>query len=141
VTVVTPSYNQGPFIEETLLSVKHQDYANIEHLVIDGGSTDETLGILRRYEATYPLRWISEPDRGQADALNKGFRRAQGEMIGWLNSDFYGAAGVLTPEILARREAACHKPLSSNESHEKRVFVFLFCHYHIQSSGSTCPMS
>jgi glycosyltransferase involved in cell wall biosynthesis len=76
--------NQGDFIEETIQSVLHQDYPHIEHIVVDGGSTDATLGILRRYPH---LRWISEPDRGQAHALNKGFALAKGEIFGWLNSD------------------------------------------------------
>ena len=87
VSIVTPSYNQGGFIEETILSVKNQDYPNIEHIVVDGGSTDNTLEILRKYENEYNLRWISEPDEGQSDAVNKGFRMANGEIIGWLNSD------------------------------------------------------
>ncbi|MEM3433524.1 MAG: glycosyltransferase family 2 protein [Candidatus Methanomethyliaceae archaeon] len=87
VSIITPSLNQGRFIRETLLSVKSQDYPYIEHIVIDGGSTDDTLMILKRYEGTYNLRWISEPDEGHSDALNKGFRMAQGEIIGWLNSD------------------------------------------------------
>ncbi|HDM78303.1 MAG TPA: glycosyltransferase, partial [Deltaproteobacteria bacterium] len=87
VSVVTPSYNQGHFIEENILSVKSQDYPNIEHIVIDGGSTDGTVKILKQYEETYNLRWISEPDEGHADAVNKGFAMAKGEIIGWLNSD------------------------------------------------------
>lgn len=87
VSIVTPSFNQGRFIEETILSVKNQNYPHIEHLIIDGGSTDETLDVIRRYEGTYNLRWVSEPDEGQADALNKGFRLARGEVLGWLNAD------------------------------------------------------
>ena len=87
VSIVTPSYNQGRFIEDTLLSVKNQDYQKIEHIVIDGGSTDNTLEILRKYENEYNLRWISEPDEGQSDAINKGFEMAKGVIIGWLNSD------------------------------------------------------
>jgi len=87
VSIVTPSYNQGRFIEDTILSVKNQDYPNIEHIVVDGGSTDNTLDILKKYEGTYNMRWISEPDEGQSDAVNKGFRMAKGEIIGWLNSD------------------------------------------------------
>jgi glycosyltransferase involved in cell wall biosynthesis len=87
VSVITPSYNQGRFIEDTLLSVKNQDYPNVEHIVIDGGSTDNTLEILRKHANKYNLTWISEPDNGQSDAINKGFTRSTGEIIGWLNSD------------------------------------------------------
>lgn len=84
VSVVTPSYNSSRFIRETIESVLLQKYPAIEHIVIDGGSTDGTLDILREYSH---LTWISEPDRGQSDALNKGFRQAKGEIIGWLNAD------------------------------------------------------
>ena len=87
VSIITPSYNQGNFIEETILSTKNQDYPNIEHIIIDGGSTDKTLDIIKKYEGTYNIRWISEKDEGQADAVNKGFNIARGEIIGWLNSD------------------------------------------------------
>lgn len=87
VSVVTPSYNQGRFIEDTLRSVAGQDYPHVEHIVVDGGSTDETTDILRRHEDRYNLRWTSGPDRNRCHALNMGFRRTQGEIVGWLNSD------------------------------------------------------
>jgi glycosyltransferase involved in cell wall biosynthesis len=87
VSIITPSYNQGQFIEETILSVKNQTYPYIEHLVMDGGSRDDTLSILCRYEGAYNMRWVSEPDQGQADAINKGFQLAQGNILCWLNSD------------------------------------------------------
>jgi glycosyltransferase involved in cell wall biosynthesis len=87
ISIVTPSYNQGSFIEDTILSVKNQDYPNIEHIIIDAGSTDNTIGILKKYEGTYNMKWISEPDRGQSDAINKGVKMAHGDIIGWLNSD------------------------------------------------------
>ena len=84
VSVITPSLNQGSFVEQTIMSVKDQDYPELEHIVIDGGSTDSTPEILKRNEH---LIWVSEPDQGQADAVNKGFRLARGEILGWLNSD------------------------------------------------------
>lgn len=84
VSVVTPSLNRGAFIEETILSVKAQSYPQIEHIVIDGGSTDGTLDILRRYKH---LTWVSEPDKGAADAVNKGWRMARGEVVAILPAD------------------------------------------------------
>jgi glycosyltransferase involved in cell wall biosynthesis len=87
VSVITPSFNQGEFIEDTLGSTMNQDYPHIEHLVLDGGSTDNTVTILREYETKYNLRWLSEADEGQSDAINKGFRMAKGEIVYWLNSD------------------------------------------------------
>jgi len=87
VSIVTPSYNQAQFIEDTILSVKNQGYPNIEHIIVDGKSTDKTLEILKKHEGTYNMYWISEPDNGQADAINKGFSMVKGEIVGWLNSD------------------------------------------------------
>jgi len=85
VSVVTPSYNKGRFIHETILSITNQSYPNVEHIVIDGGSTDETLAILRKYSDN--ITWISEPDQGQSDAINKGWRMAKGEILAYLNGD------------------------------------------------------
>jgi len=85
VSIITPSYNSGRFLEDALRSILAQDYPHIEHLVIDGGSTDDTLQILKRYQNR--ITWMSKPDEGQADALNKGFKLARGEVLGWLNAD------------------------------------------------------
>jgi glycosyltransferase involved in cell wall biosynthesis len=92
VSIITPSFNQAAYIEDTILSVLRQNYADIEHIVIDGGSNDGTIEILRKYPH---LVWISEPDRGQADALNKGLAMARGEIIGWINSDDFYEDAIL----------------------------------------------
>jgi len=84
VSVVTPSLNQAQYLREAIESVRAQTYPHIEHIVVDGGSTDGTLDILAGYDG---LRWVSEPDRGQSHGLNKGFSMAAGEIFGWLNAD------------------------------------------------------
>ena len=84
ISIVTVSLNQCEFIKDNLDSVVNQDYSEIEHIVVDGGSTDGTVELLKQYS---DLNWVSEPDKGQSDALNKGFKRATGEIIGWINSD------------------------------------------------------
>ncbi len=85
-SIVTPSFNQAHFLEETILSVLNQRYPNLEYIVIDGGSTDNTVEIVRKYEE-HIAYWVSEKDRGQVDALNKGFARATGDILAFINSD------------------------------------------------------
>jgi glycosyltransferase involved in cell wall biosynthesis len=86
VSIITPSYNQGDFIEETILSVLNQTYKNIEYIIIDGGSNDNSVDVIKKYQSKLTY-WVSEKDEGQADAINKGFKKASGEYLCWINSD------------------------------------------------------
>jgi glycosyltransferase involved in cell wall biosynthesis len=86
VSIVTPSFNQGRFIEETIRSVLLQGYPNLEYIIIDGGSSDNSTKIIEKY-GPWLSYWVSEPDRNQSNAINKGFERASGDIFGWLNSD------------------------------------------------------
>ncbi len=98
ITVVTPSYNQGKFLEQTICSVLGQLYPNLEYFVMDGGSTDDSVEIIKRYESSL-AGWVSEKDRGQSSALNKGFARATGEILCWLNSDDFLLPGALREAV------------------------------------------
>ena len=102
VSIVTPSLDQGRYVREAIESVRAQTYSPIEHIVVDGGSTDGTLEILGEYEE---LRWVSEPDGGQSHALNKGFALATGEILGWLNADDAYEPGAVAAAVEALRSA------------------------------------
>jgi len=100
VSIVTPSFNQALYLEQTLRSVLEQDYPAIEYFVMDGGSTDGSVEIIQQY-AHRLAGWVSEPDRGQADAINKGFSRARGEIVAWLNSDDLYLPGAVRAAVEA----------------------------------------
>ncbi len=94
ISIITPSFNQGTYIEQTILSIIGQGYPNLEYIIIDGGSTDNTVDIIKKYEQHISY-WESKPDKGQSDALNKGLSKCTGEIFNWLNSDDYLEPGAL----------------------------------------------
>lgn len=95
ISIITPSYNQGRYIEQTILSVLNQNYPNLEYIIIDGGSTDETVDIIKKY-ASHITYWVSEKDQGQTEALNKGFAKCTGDIFNWINSDdFYEPCALM----------------------------------------------
>ncbi len=125
VTLVTPSYNQVRFLPETLAAVRDQDYPHIEHVVIDGGSTDGSVDILRTAEN---LRWISEPDRGQVHALNKGFAMASGEILAWLNSDDTFYPDTVSAAIRALEESGADLVYGDLEMVNEQGRIFKICY-------------
>lgn len=147
ISIVTPSYNQAEFIEETLVSVISQGYPNLEYIVIDGGSTDGSVDIIKKYEK-YLAYWVSEPDNGHADALNKGFSRATGEIMAWINSDdkYYSWTFTTVAEVFnAHQDINWIVGLYSNydrkgrltsvRSEYRNVYSYIFGDFHIQQES------
>lgn len=104
ISVITPSFNQGNFLEKTIQSVVDQDYDNLEYIIIDGGSTDGSVDIIKKYKSKIAY-WVSEKDKGQSHAINKGFAIATGDIIGWINSDdvYYSGAIIQSAEIFNKK--------------------------------------
>jgi glycosyltransferase involved in cell wall biosynthesis len=105
ISIITPSYNQGRFIEDAIQSVLKQEYNNIEHIIIDACSSDDTVERLKKYPH---LKWVSEPDNGQSDALNKGFKMATGDIICWLNSDDFYLPGAFQKVVNILSSSTIH---------------------------------
>lgn len=116
ISIITPSYNQGEYLEQTIQSVLDQKYPNLEYIIIDGGSTDNSTKIIKKYEK-YLAFWVSEKDEGQSDAINKGLRIATGEVVNWLNSDDY-----YEPEALLTVGNAFSNPKVNIVSGRGRIF-------------------
>ena len=112
ISIVTPSFNQAEFLEQTICSVLNQNYPNLEYIIIDGGSTDGSVEIIKKYADKFTY-WVSEKDNGQYDAINKGFSHTTGDIMGWINSSdiYYPWTLSMIAEIFEKiRTRAGHKP-------------------------------
>ena len=123
ISIVTPSFNQGKYLEETILSIVNQKYPNLEYIIIDGGSTDNSVAIIRKYE-NHLAYWVSEKDKGQSHAINKGLKKVTGDLFNWINSDDYLEDGALMKAAKAY-----------NENPDKKLFCFAL--YNLRGNEKT----
>lgn len=107
ISIITPTYNSGEYLEKCIMSIKNQEYTEYEHIIVDGGSTDNTLDIIKKHVGTYPMRWISESDNGMYDAISKGMKMAKGDILCWLNSDDIYMPWTLTTVDMIFQNASC----------------------------------
>ena len=143
VSVITPSLNQGAYIGQTIESVAGQEYANVEHIIVDGGSTDGTLDVIRGYEGAYDLRWVSEPDGGMYEAVNKGLGMARGGILAYLNADdryFPWTVGTVARQMNAHPGAGfVFGDVFNVEGESRTGAVILYPQFHlgqVRRSGS-----
>ena len=136
-SIITPSFNQGRFLEETIMSVLNQGYEPLEYIVIDGGSTDESVSIIQRYEDKLAY-WVSEKDRGQVHAINKGIERATGDILAFINSDdvyLPGAFNAVMSHFADNPESnwVCGDTIMFGEGHETQII-----HADVPRSAAHC---
>jgi Glycosyltransferases involved in cell wall biogenesis len=124
ISIITPSYNQGQYIEQTINSVLDQNYPELEYIIIDGGSTDQSVDIIKKY-SKYLAYWISEKDNGQSDAINKGLLKCTGDIVNWLNSDDYYQPGCLhhIAEVFMDQSISCYSGKSRVFSEQSETFT------------------
>lgn len=125
ISIVTPSYNQGQYIEETIDSILSQNYQNLEYIIIDGGSSDGSIDVIKKY-AKHLKYWVSEPDRGQSDAIMKGLKYCTGDIFNWINSDDYLASNalqVIADEFSDEFDALAGKVILFNNSRTEETLV------------------
>ena len=124
ITIVTPVFNQVQYLEETIISILSQNYPNLEYIIIDGGSTDGTVDIIKKYE-THLAYWVSEPDNGMYDALQKGFDHSTGEIMGWLNADdlYFNGCFFLLSKLFVQHEEINWVTGTSHILNSEGVFI------------------